>query len=148
MDGFVNEPPNVVCSHFLACHRVWYDNTNPDAGWSLAGVIVHIRPSEGQDYPFRFPRLFLYTQLHGTPGEYTARARYLRIGIDDDGEELEDELGWHGPWDIAIPGENYVECFGFPVVGILLPRDGVYEFQLWIDGFEEPLARERIEARE
>lgn len=144
-----NDPADfVVCPHLLACHTIWYDNTNPDAGYSLGRVVVHLRPADGQGFPFRTPRLFLFAQLYGTPGEYVMRIRYLRVGVADDGEEWVAEVDQYGPWEIAIPGDNYVECFGLPLLNLSFPEQGVYEFQLWLDGFDEPLGRERIEARE
>jgi hypothetical protein len=147
MDGFEDEPPNVVCSHFLACHTIWYDNTNPDAGWSLVRVIIHIRPSEGQTFPFAVRRLFLFAQLHGVSDEYIVRVRFVRV-LTFDEDEQEEEVRWLGPWEIALPGDNYVECYGFPLYNLPLAAAGVYEFQLWVDGFDEPIARERFEARD
>ena len=80
MDGYEYEPPELACSHFLVCHTIWYDNTNFDAGFTLQRVVVHIRPSEGQSFPFRVRRLFVFAQLYGTPGEYIVRIRFLRVG--------------------------------------------------------------------
>lgn len=34
------------------------------------------------------------------------------------------------------------------LLGVFIPEAGVYEFQLWADGFDGPIGRERIEARE
>ena len=76
------------------------------------------------------------------------RVRQVRIELSDNGDEREVEIGDFGPWDIAIPGENYVECFGFTLTQVRYPQAGVYEFQLWVDGMDHLLGRERLEARE
>ncbi len=135
----------LVCSNLIACHTLWYDNTNADCGYTLSRVVVHIRAPDG--YPYRLPWLFLYAQLHGAPGEYIVRVRLIEIVVAE-GEEVEQSLRDYGPWEIAIPGENYVECYGLKISNIFLAGTGIYEFQLWADGFDGPLARERFEARE
>ena len=136
---------DLVCSALIACHTLWYDNTNMDCGYTLGRVVVHIRASDG--YPLRLPRLFLYAQLHGTSGEYIVRVRFIEIGVVE-GEEVEHILRHYGPWELAIPGENYVECYGLLIPNLFLADTGIYEFQLWADGVDGPLARERFEARE
>jgi hypothetical protein len=85
--------------------------------------------------------------LHGTPGEYLLRVRQVQVNVHD-GEESESDLRLFGPWEVSVPGENYVECFGLSLPNVSFPEAGVYEFQLWADGFDEPLGRERIQARE
>ncbi len=82
-----NEPPHLVCSHLLACHTLWYDNTNADSGYSLGRVIVHVRPDDGGGFPFRLFRFFLFAQLHGTPAEYVVRVKLVRIEVDAEQEE-------------------------------------------------------------
>src|ERR1051326_4201751 len=124
----------------------WYDNTNADCGYSLGRVIVHVRPGSG-GFPIRIPRLFLYAQLHGVSGEYIVRVRFVRVEVSEGGE-VEHRLRDYGPWEIAIPGENYVECYGLAITNVFLAGAGIYEFQLWADEFDGPLARERFEARE
>jgi hypothetical protein len=137
---------NLVCPHFIACHTVRYDGSDPDAGVTLERVIVHVRPGDTNGFPFRVPQLFVFAQLFGTPGEYTLRVRLLRIGVVDDEEVVETRRDF-APRLIQLSGENYVECFAFPLTDIWFPEPSVYEFQLWVDGFDEPLARERIQAR-
>jgi hypothetical protein len=93
-------------------------------------------------------RQFLFAQLHGTPDEYVIRVRQVRVEMADDGQEVAEDVTEFGPWEISIPGDNYVECFGLTLTRVPYPQAGVYEFQLWADGFDGPLARERLEARE
>ena len=68
---------NLACPHFIACHAVRYDNTDADAGYTLERVIVHARPRDAHGFPFRVDRLFVFAQLHGTPGDYALRVRLL-----------------------------------------------------------------------
>jgi hypothetical protein len=147
-DEPASDPPIVVCSHLIACGEINSDPENADSGYSLGQILVHVRPSDQRGFPFSASRIYLFAQLHGTPGEYTIRVRQVRIGVVD-GDEVQGEGVEYGPWDISIPGDNYVECFGIPLTGVPFPEAGVYEFQLWVDGVEEnPLGRERVEARE
>lgn len=144
------ERPELFCRHLILCRTIWYDAGNPDEGYSLGRVIVHIRPPEGHGFGYLEPRLFLYVQLFGDPGEYTVRVRLARIETteDSDVEGNEGEMPEWGPWDVAVTGDSYVESFGIPLVRVPFDGPGVYEFQLWADGFGEPVARERVEARE
>jgi hypothetical protein len=139
--------PNLVCAHFIACHAVKYDNEDADAGCTLERVIVHVRPPDANGFPFRVPRMFVFAQLHGPHGDYALRVRLHRIGVID-GEEVAATWRDFGPWTVSITGENYVECFALPLTDVWFSEPSVYEFQLWVDGDDEPLARERIQARE
>jgi hypothetical protein len=138
---------NLVCAHFIACHAVRYDDVDVDAGCTLERVIVHVRPGDASGFPFRVPRMFVFAQLFGTPGDYALHVRLLRIGVIDDEEVVQSQRDF-GPWAVLITGENYVECFGLPLTDVWFLEPGVYEFQLWADGFDEPRARERVQARE
>jgi hypothetical protein len=149
-DESPDEQPVLVCARLLACGHIDADLTDPDAGYSLRNVLVHVRPPAGSGFPFRVLRIWLFAQLYGTPGEYVLRVRMTRIGLDEDGDAVEvgDPIEF-GPWEIALPGDgNYLECVGVPLSDVLFTDPGVYEFQLWADGFEDILHTERIEARE
>jgi hypothetical protein len=141
-----DESRNLACPHFIACHTVGYDGGDPDAGHTLERVIVHVRPGDTNGFPFRVPRLFLFAQLFGTPGEYRLRVRLLRVE-EVDGEDVVRTRRDFGPNAIALTGENYVDCFALALSDVWFSEPSVYEFQLWADGFDEPLARERIQAR-
>lgn len=147
IDPEADDSRSLVCSALIVCHTLWYDNTNVDAGLSLGRVIVHIRPDEGSGFPVRRPRLFLYAELHGTPDEYILRVRLIRVEVTSDDEEIETEHRWYGPWEVTVSGDNYVECFGFSIENVFIPEEGVYEFQLWADGFDAPIGRRRFQAR-
>lgn len=98
-------------------------------------------------FPFHIPRLFLYAQLAGTTGEYTARVRFVRVTADEDGEEAEVPVTTFGPWPNAVTGGSFAESFGSPLRNAAIEEPGVYEFQLWLDEFDEPLGRERVQGR-
>jgi hypothetical protein len=142
-----SEPPTLVCSHLIACYELRQEPDNADSGYSLGHVLVHVRPGDGRGFPFRAGRIFLFAQLHGSPEEFLIHVRQVRIEVAGD-EEITHDVAGYGPWEISIPGENYVECFGIPLAGVPFPEAGVYEFQLRADGSEAPLAVERVEARE
>ena len=138
---------NLTCPHFIACHAVRYDGTDADAGHTLERVIVHVRPRDGNGFPFRLARLWVYAQLHGTPGDYALRVHMLRLGVTDEGETILTRREF-GPKAVEISGNNYVEGFALALTDVWFTEPGVYEFQLWADGFDDLLARERIQARE
>jgi hypothetical protein len=151
MDDFDPETTDgsrdLFCPHFLACHAVRYDGADADAGYTLERVIVHVRPGDGNGFPFRLTRLCLFAQLFGTPSEYALRIWLHRIKVVDNEEVVETRRDF-GPWVVSLLGESYVECYAMALADVWFPEPAVYEFQLWADGFDEPLARERIQARE
>jgi hypothetical protein len=137
--------PALVCSRLLACEGVRYDADNPDTGCSLDGVIVHVRLPR---FPARVRRVCLFAQMHGTPGEYVLRVRLVRIGVDEDGDAVEAaQVAVFGPWEIELPGENYVECYGLVMTAVPFDEPSVYEFQLFADDQDGMLMNERVEAR-
>ena len=142
------DAPELYCRHLIACRVLWHDPADGDSGYSLGRLLVHIRPADAHGYGFTAPRLFLFAQLHGAPGEYTVRARMVSVESDEGGNETEGPPVEFGPWDILLTGEDFVDSFGIPLVRVPFALPGVYEFQLWADGFDEPLARERVQARE
>lgn len=148
MDEWDDPPRELRCYHMILCHTMWHLPDDPDAGYSLGRVVVQVRPPGGDGYGFQLPRLFVYVQLLGTPGEYTFRVRQVPIGTDEDGDEVEGEPAEYGPWDVLVTNEEYVESLGLPLPKVSFPSPGVYEFQFWADGFDEPLAAERILAKE
>ena len=147
-----DRPAKVHCRHFILCKTVWYDPTVPD-DFSLGHVVIHLRPPNGS-FPAYFERLFAHFQLYGTPGEYRYRIRLVRIDTEGyDGEE-EIQLGgdsepleWPGSRPVVVSGEDFVDPFAVPLKDVEILEAGVYEFQLWIDGLDETVGRERIQAR-
>ena len=148
MDAFdPDDSRYFACSNLIACRAIGYDNTNADAGYSLSGVLVHVRPLSSAGFPFVVARQCLFAQVFGTAGEYVVRIRQVRIEAGDEDEMNAVEMTDFGPWNILIPGDSYVECFGFALTDAQYPVAGVYEFQLWADGFDHPLGSERVQAR-
>lgn len=138
-----DDPPEVFHRHLILCRTVWFTG-DLDDGFSLGRLVVHLRP-RGGEFPFRCDtRLFLFAQLFGTPGEYTVRARLVRVIVDDD--EPTDGHDY-GPWTIALYGEEFVESFAFPLEWVPFPEPGVYEFQLSVDEVEGWYAAEQVEVR-
>lgn len=143
---------NVNCRHFILCKTVWYDPAVPD-DFSFGHVIIHLRAPSGL-YPARYERLFAHFQLYGTPGEYSFRIRLVRIDAEGyDGEE-EIQLGqdgepleWPGRRPVVVSADDFVDPFAVPLKDVDIQEAGVYEFQLWIDDFDDAIARERIQAR-
>ena len=141
-------PPELHCARLLACSELEADLSNPDSGYSLKNILVHVRPADGLGFPFRIPRIWLFAQLFGTPGEYLLRVRVSRLVLEEDEIVEAGEPIAYGPWEIELPDGNYVECFGIPLTHVPFKEPGVYEFQLWADGFDEMLYYERLEAKE
>lgn len=148
MDDTDDDPPELYCRHLLICQTIWYDPENFDSGHSAGRLVVHIRPPKDYGYPFTVAKLFALVQLFGTPGEYTVRIPMTRIVVSDDGDEIEEPVTEFGPWDVLVTGDAFVETFGLALIRVPFREVGVYEFQVWVDGFDAPLARERLQARE
>jgi hypothetical protein len=143
----MSSEPDVGCRHLLICRTIWYDPGNPDEGYSLGRLVVNVRPHDGAEGPFVVPRLFAFTQLFGTVGDYDARVRLVRVELNEDGDEVFGEPTEWGPWSCPITGLDLVESHGFVLVDVPFGEPAVYEFQLWLDGFDEPSGQERVEVR-
>lgn len=149
--------PKLHCPHLLLCRSIWFDASRPERGFSLGGVRTALAPSDRRQFPFGVERLFAYAQLWGEPGEYHLRIRVVRIKVDEYDEVVEVELGAdEEPLEFRTPnnrpyeitGLNYVEEFALAVGPLVFPVPGVYEFQLWANDDEFPVARERVHVRE
>jgi len=147
------DPAELRGVHLLTCRRIWFDNQKAEAGFGLAGIITHIVPPEGYQYPFRLDRVFVYSQLWGDAGEYRLRVRLVKIVTSEDDKEEEMHLGPNGnPREFPMPaqrpavvtGLEYVEQVAFPIGPVPFREAGLYEFQLWADGIDQPISRERV----
>jgi hypothetical protein len=150
------DPPDVFVAHFLTCSSIWFDPQRSNPRFDLGGIFVHVEPPEGITFPFRLDRIFIYFQLWGEPGEYRVRVRLVLIHTTGSGEETEMQLGpWGEPREFPMPGQRsivvteieYVQQVTFPISRVPFREPGVYEYQLWVDGIDEPIARERVLAR-
>ncbi len=148
------EAPELHGRHLLVCNSLWYDHRRPEAGFSLGRIITHVEPATG--FPFRFDKLFIYFQYWGDPGEYQVRIRLVKLDFEDDDERVM-QLGPGGePWEfrmtsrrpVVVSGLNFVEELGYPIGLVPFPEPGIYEFQLWADGIDEPIVREQVLAEE
>ncbi len=151
------DPPEVHARHLLTFRTLWYDPRHSESGISIGGIYSHVEPPEGTLFPVRFDRIFVYFQLWGDTGDYHPRIRLVKVESGEDNDVLEVQLGRDGnPREFRPPttrsfeisGLNFVEEFAFPIRFVPFKESGTYEFQLWVDGLEEPLARERVLARE
>jgi hypothetical protein len=144
-------------AHFLLCRKIWYNNLKTEEGFSLFGVLSHFDAPEQVEYPLRYERLFVYLQLRGETGEYRFWIRLVRIDNHGYDGEIEVPLGTDGSHkDFDTPFRrpfestwlNYVDELAFSLESIRINDPGLYEFQLFAEGMDEPIARERILARE
>lgn len=151
------DPPKVFGVHFLTCRSIWFDNRRPEMGFGLAGIYTNIEPPDGVPYPILVDRVFIYCQLWGDPGEYRLRVRLVKLDTEAEGEIVESHLGRQGePREFLMPrgrpavvsGIEYVDEIAFPIHSVPFREPGLYEYQLWADGIDEPIARERVMARE
>ncbi len=151
------DEPNLYCPRLLICRSIWYDGRHTERGFSLGGLYANVAPPEGDGYPFRIERLFVYAQLWGDVGEYSVRIRFVRIELQGYDEEIEVQLGddgearvypmpTHRP--VTVGDRNRIEEFAFAIGPVPFTAPGLYEFQLRVDGLDHPVGRERIEAHE
>jgi hypothetical protein len=151
------DPRQLSATHFFTYRTCWNDRERPDAGIGIAGIYIHVEPPEGYSFPICLNRMFIYFQLWGDIGEYFPRIRLVKIDLSENNEEVEVQLGMDGapkeflpptPRPFAISGLDYCVAFTFPIGPVHFRETGTFEFQLWVEGYDEPLARERILARE
>lgn len=153
------DPIGVHGRHLITCRTLWYDPEKPEAAFGLAGLYAHIEPPEGSNFPQAFSRFFVYFQLWGDPGDYNLRLRLVRIATEGENEGEEIHLGADGqprefpapnrdPIPASISGLNFVDEFALSIGPVVFPMAGLYEYQLWAEGLDEPIATERVQARE
>jgi len=149
--------PAVSSRHFFLFRTLWYDSMKPELGIAFAGLYSEIAPPDGMSFPIRLDRMFVYFQLWGDVNDYRLWIRLVEISMDEFGAVSVVQLGRDGsPREFrpptnrpfAISGVNFVEEFAFPIGPVPFRYAGLYEFQLWVDGVEEPIGTERILARE
>jgi len=145
-------PPEWFCRHLIACRTLWFDPAKPDEGFSLGRLVVRLTAESADHFPLRIDRLFLFAQIYGTPGEYPVSIRLVRVDRSDLGEESESHLGLDGeplefrvPRPVVVSGLLLVDAFAVPLVNVTFPTPGLYEFQLWREGIDDPIAAERLE---
>lgn len=139
----------MYCRHLLACRTLVYypsdpDDGQPDARYYLGQVLVNVRNPDGGDAPFVVPRLFAYFQLFGEAGDYDLGVVLAVVTADEYGSETTRDIAEWGPRLVPVTGLDLVEAHGFPLDDVPFDGPGVYEFQLWSDGSDDPLAAERV----
>jgi hypothetical protein len=135
----------------LVARNLWHNA----GGFGVGGILTHIEPPEGMTFPFRLERVIVYAQLWGDPGEYVFRVRLVRIERTGYDEEVESEADVGTPWEtplvtprpLEVTGLNYLDEIAFPIFRVPVPETGVYEFQLWAEGIDQPVAFARVHAR-
>lgn len=145
----VPRPARVLGRHLPTCRSLWRSG-RADESFHLAGIITHIEPPEGQSFRVTLDRVFVYVQLWGDQGEYFLRVRLVRVQVSDDDEEEIQLAENDKPREVPIPsrrpvslsGLTYVDELGFPIGPVGFREPGLYEYQLWADGIDEPVARE------
>jgi hypothetical protein len=151
------DPVGLHGAHLLTCHHIWNDPERSGAGFGLGGVYTHFDLPDGQTFPILAEQMWVYFQLWGDVGEYRLRTRLVRIRTTEDDEEEEVQLGPDGePREFPMPprrpvlvsGLNYMEEAAYLIGPVPFREAGLYEYQLWADGFDTPIARERVMARE
>ena len=145
-------PPALGCRHLIVCRSIWFDPSKPDEDFSLGRLVVRLMAGGEERFPLKVARLFVFAQVFGTPGEYAVFLRLVRIDRNDIGEEVESAVGrddepleFRLPRPIVVSGLQLVDAFAVPLDNIAFPTPGLYEFQLWGEGGQEPLASERLE---
>ena len=86
----------------------------------------------------------MYIQLYGPPGEYAIRFILNRVVLDEFDDEQMLPLREWGPWIAPITGIDFVETHAYPLPKVQFVGPGFYEFHLWAQGVDEPLATERV----
>jgi hypothetical protein len=151
------DPPWVAVHHFLTARAIWYDSERIESGIGISGIFIHLVPRGGLSFPYIFDWVFVYFQMSGDAGDYFVRVRLVKIETDENNEEYEVQIGRDGgsmeffpdtTRPFGISGLNYCEEYSFLLPAFQIDETGIYEYQLFVEGFEEPLGRERVEARE
>lgn len=147
-------PPEFHCRHLIVCRTIWFNPAKPEEDFSLGRLVVRLTAAIADHFPLKVDRLFVFAQVYGTPGEYPVLLRLVRIDRTEINEDVETALGRDdGPLEFRLPrpvvvsGLQLVDAFAVPLDNVTFPTTGLYEFQLWWDDKDEPIARERLEVQ-
>jgi hypothetical protein len=151
------DPPNLRASHLLTCRSIWYDNFHPENGFSLGGIHANMVLPDGHEFPYKLERIFVYLQLWGDSGEYHLRIRLVKIesneeddfsqaALEKSGEHREFLLTTSRP--VFLSGVEFAIELASGIGPVMFPESGVYEYQLFAEGIEEPIGRERVHIEE
>lgn len=136
----------VYARRLTICRAVDYNPFDPEAPYTLRGVVNYIRPEDDYGYPLCVETLWIYAELYGEPGRYYARALLTRV--DDDGEDVGRPVTLFDQRPAVARLGAFVSGVRFRLSHVVFGTPGVYEFRLLLDGFDEPLASERVLLRE
>lgn len=151
------DPPLLSARHFLTCRGLWYDDQQPEQGHQLIGIYTTIKPPPGISFPFRLVLFFVYFQVFGDDALHRFRIRQVKLELNEDDEYEEVQLGRNGeprefpeqnPIRVGVSDVEFVIEIGYQIGPVGFRDPGLYEFQLWAEGIQEPIARERVLAQE
>lgn len=136
----MDEPP-IQARYLLLCREVVFDPLDEITPYSLRGVYTTLRPDE-VGYPLCCEMIWAYTEVFGEPGRYLTRIEYHRLADDESPDGPARTVFDSRP--VRIRPGAFVEGARFQLFHAAFPEGGLYEFQLFLEGYVEPLATQRV----
>lgn len=142
------DEPDIGARCLKVCREVIWNGNDPDAPYTLRGVMQVFRPPSG--FPAIYRRtVYLYVEYVGGSSELEVWFDLVRIISDEDGDEIDDvELASFGPFVLSPDPNRFVQGRSYAVRSLPLPESGVYELRLRVDGQVVPLITERLYAED
>ncbi len=142
------DEPEIGARCLKVCREVIWNADDPDAPYTLRGVVQRFRPPPGYPAIYRRP-VYLYVEYFGGSEECEIWFDLVRFVSDDDGEAVDEiELASFGPFVFNPDPGRFVQGRSYVVRSLPLPEPGVYELRLRIGGVGMPLITERLFAED
>jgi hypothetical protein len=139
--SFGGTPP--VVRHLLLCQHIGYDTGNPEAPYSLHGLVSQLAPEADDEFPLMLPELFVFFQAFGDAGDYQIWIDL--IPVDENGDPVGEEVTY-GPCVLVIRETSGLESRGWRLLNLPFAAAGLYEVWLWCG--PDVIAREQLLVRE
>lgn len=147
-DWSEGDEPEIGARGLTLCQRVEFHLGREDGPYTLHHVLTAFRPNGVFPLVLDLP-LWLYTEYHGTPGEYEVWVDLVRLVYDPQTGEVLDEVEdtMYGPYKVNLPPDVFVHAKAYCLRKVPFTEPGLHEFRLRAAGAEEPLASLRVLVR-
>jgi hypothetical protein len=147
-DWSESDEPEIGARCLKLCREVIWNANDPEAPYTLRGVIQSLRPRTG--YPTYLAQpVHLYAEFFGEAGERDVWFDLVRLVFDADGDladEVEETV--FGPFSLNLTPNLFVQGRWYVLRRVPFPAAGLYEFRLRIAGVSAPLIAERVQLEE
>ena len=138
------EEPDIAARHLLLCRDVTWNAADPEARYSLQGLLTSVAPGGVFPVVWKHP-IHAFVQFSGSPGEYEVWIELVRLIQDEDGEVVDEtEALSFGPFTLNLSGPNFVHGRSFFLRRVPFDAPGYFEFRVRVAGAYDVLVAEHL----